>query len=188
MDDGPGDASRGRGGRAAERTDAARPARANPPDALLYSRPMASAAATFPSQGRARVLGWRRVRLVLAVGLALSVLLLPTWEGAWAVLFVRLVLIGLIQLLVFGLFERWPARLPRWLARWVLQVAGVAIAVPFAAALAYTLTTFGDAVPWPRDEGRLSGFGMITGLGVLLTPWIAMSALYRQVSGEAQRQ
>ncbi|WP_407351182.1 sensor histidine kinase [Luteimonas sp. R10] len=118
----------------------------------------------------------------------LSVLLLPSWEGPWAVLFVRLVFVGLVQLLVFGLFERWPGRLPRWLARWALQVAGVALVVPLAVAAAYSLTTFGDAVPWPRSEARMGGFGMITALGLLLTPWIAMSALYRHISGEAQRQ
>ena len=89
---------------------------------------------------------------------------------------------------MFGLFERWPARLPRWLARWVLQVVGVALVVPFALAIAYSLTTFGDAVPWPDNKTRMGGFAMITGLGILLTPWIAMSALYRHISGEAQRQ
>ncbi|MGB3381632.1 MAG: histidine kinase [Rhodanobacter sp.] len=55
-------------------------------------------------------------------------------------------------------------------------------------AIAYSLTTFGDAVPWPRNADRLSGFAMITGLGLLLTPWIAMTALYRHINGHAQRQ
>lgn len=148
-------------------------------------------AATVPApeaRGLARVLGWRRARLVLITSLVLSVLLLPSWDGPWIVLFVRMAILGLLQLLVFGLFERWPSRLPRWMARWTLQVAGVAIAVPFAVAIAYSLTTLGDAVPWPRNEQRLSGFAMITGLGILLTPWIAMTALYRQINGQAQRQ
>ena len=134
------------------------------------------------------MLGWRRVRVVLIVSLLLSILMLSGWQASWGVLFVRLVFVGLVQLLVFGLFERWPARLPRWLARWVLQVVGVAIVVPFALAIAYSLTTFGDAVPWPENKLRMQGYAMLSGLGVLLTPWIAMSALYRHISGEAQRQ
>ena len=137
---------------------------------------------------RARVLGWRRLRVVLIVSLLLSLLMLGGWKASWAVLFTRMALVGLAQLLVFGLFERWPARLPRWLARWVLQVVGVAVVVPFALAIAYSLTTIGDAVPWPHDKQRMQGFGMISGLGILLAPWIAMSALYRHISGEAQRQ
>ena len=134
------------------------------------------------------MLGWRRVRVVLITSLLLSILMLPGWQAPWGVLFVRLVFVGFVQLLVFGLFARWPARLPRWLARWVLQVVGVAVVVPFALAIAYSLTTFGDVVPWPDNKLRMQGYAMISGLGVLLSPWIAMSALYRHISGEAQRQ
>ncbi|MFS8063222.1 MAG: sensor histidine kinase [Luteimonas sp.] len=138
--------------------------------------------------GLARVLGWRRIRVVLVTSLVLSLLMLPGWQASWGVLFVRLVFVGCAQLLVFGLFERWPTRLPRWLARWVLQVVAVAAVVPFALAIAYTLTTIGDAVPWTHDKLRMEGFGMLSGLGILLAPWIAMSALYRHINGEAQRQ
>ena len=136
----------------------------------------------------APVLGWRRVRVVLITSLVLSVLMMSGWQASWAVLFVRLVFVGCAQLLVFGLFERWPRRLPRWLARWVLQLVGVAIVVPFALAIIYSLTTFGDAVPWVHDTLRMQGFGILSVLGILITPWIAMSALYRHISGEAQRQ
>ena len=134
------------------------------------------------------MLAWRRLRVVLITSLVLSILLLPGWQASWGVLFVRMVFVGCIQLLVFGLLERRPARLPRWLARWALQVAGVALVVPFAVAIVYSLTTFDDAVHWTQDKDRMGGFGLITGLGILLTPWIAMSALYRHISGEAQRQ
>lgn len=181
----PGDDGRGR--------TAAKPCesgarRANPRDALVYDRPMTPAVTSTATRGLARVPGWRRVRLVLVTSLVLSMLLLPGWEASWGVLFVRMVIVGLLQLLVFGLFERWPKRLPRWMARWALQVAGVAIAVPLATAIAYSLTTPGDAVHWTSDQKRLSGFAMITGLGLLVTPWIAMTALYRHISGERQRQ
>ena len=134
------------------------------------------------------MLAWRRVRVVLVASLLLSLLVLPSWLSSWGILYARIVFVGFVQLLVFGLFERWPRRLPRWMARWVLQVAGVAIVVPFALAIAYALTTSGDTVHWTHDKSRMNGFGMIAGLGILLAPWIAMSALYRHISGEAQRQ
>lgn len=147
--------------------------------------------ATNPSlnpRGLRRILSWRRVKVVLITCLLLSVIMAPVWTGPYAVLLGRLLFIGLVLLLDFGLFERWPAQLPSWLARWALQVAGVAIMVPFAAALAYALTTAGDPQPWWQNELRLIGFGMMTGFGLLLSPWIAVAALIGQISGEAQRQ
>ncbi len=149
---------------------------------------MTSEAATSPPRGLARVLGWRRLRVVLITSLVISLLLLPSWKAPWFVLYVRLAFLGLVQLLAFGFFEVWPRRLPNWMARWVLQVASVAFVVPFAVAMAYTFTTIGDAVPWIKDGDRLSGFGMLCGLGVLWLTWIAMSALYRHINGMAQRQ
>lgn len=149
---------------------------------------MTSAAVPAEPLGLCRVLGWRRLRVVLVASLVLSVLLLPGWEASWSVLFARIAFLGLVQLLVFGLFERWPRRLPRWLPRWVLQVAGVAMAAPPAVAAAYSLTTYGDAVHWTQAGDRMSGYAMIAAIGTLAAPWIAMSALYRQISQETQRQ
>ena len=131
---------------------------------------------------------WKRIRVVLLVSLFLSVLMKLSWPTWWITIWARLLLIGLIQLTAFGLLERWPTRLPRWVARWVLQVAAVAIVVPFAAAFAYTLTTLGDPAPWYQIKEKLSGCGEMIGAGLLFSPWIAMSALYRQISGQAQRQ
>jgi two-component sensor histidine kinase len=149
---------------------------------------MKPAAPAVEVRGLKRVFGWPRMRVVLTTSFVLSVLLLPAWEGPWRVLLLRMVMLGCIQLLVFGFFERRPRRLPRWLARWVLQVVGVAAVVPFAVAIIYSLTTIGDEVHWTHDKLRLAGYGMITGFGILLTPWIAMTALYRHISGQAQRQ
>jgi hypothetical protein len=131
---------------------------------------------------------WRRVRLVLFVSLFLSLLMKLSWPTWWIIIWARLLLIGFFQLTAFGLFERWPSRLPNWVARWVLQVAAVAIVVPFAAALAYTLTTLGDPSPWYENKEKLSGCGSMIGAGLLFSPWIAMSVLYRHISGQAQRQ
>jgi signal transduction histidine kinase len=135
-----------------------------------------------------RLLGWRRLRVVGGACLLLSLLILVNWQASYLLLLVRLLLVGLIALLVFGLFERWPNKLPAWLPRWVLQVLGVAVLIPVATAVVYGLTSYGDPQPWYHSKARMGGFGMIAGLGLLFAPWIAMTALYRQISGEAQRQ
>ncbi|HMM66367.1 MAG TPA: histidine kinase, partial [Dokdonella sp.] len=123
-----------------------------------------------------------------AVCLLLSLVILPGWKASYPVLIGRLLFIALMGLLAFGLFERWPRRLPRWLARWVLQVLAVALAMPVAAAIAYALTTLGDPVPFWQDKDRMIGFATMTFLGVLLAPWMAVSALVSQISGAAQKQ
>ncbi|MBI3728236.1 MAG: histidine kinase [Burkholderiales bacterium] len=131
---------------------------------------------------------WHRVRVVLVASLVLSLLWLPIFQSSWILPPIRLVFVGLIQLLVFGLFERWPRQLPAWMARWVLQVATVAIVVPFATAFIYSLTTFSSPGIWTLDDKKMFGFALLTAAGLLVSPWIAMSALYRQISGQAQRQ
>lgn len=149
---------------------------------------MSAAEPAEQSRGLARILHWRRVKIVLIACLLVSLIMLPAWTVSYGVLIGRLVFIGMALLLVYGLLERWPAQLPRWLARWGLQVVGVAIAVPFAVALVYALTTTGDPIPWWQNKERMSGFGMMTGLGLLVSPWMVVAALIRQITGTAQRQ
>ena len=148
---------------------------------------MSATAAAAPRLA-APIFGWRRVRTVLVAAAVLFVLFIGGWKGAWWELAVRLVFVGMVQVLAFGVVERWPRRLPSWVARWVLQLLAVAVVVPFATAIAYQFTTLGDAVHWTHDKDRMGGFGMFCGLGLLLSPWIAMAALHRHVSGQAQRQ
>ena len=131
---------------------------------------------------------WRRVRYPIAVSLVFGLLLSPGWKASHTVLFGRLMFIAAMGVLVFGFFERRPKRLPRWLARWVLQVLGVAIVMPIAAWIAYRLTTLGDPLPFWRDKDRLEGFATMAVLGLLLAPWMAVSALLGQISGAAQKQ
>jgi sensor histidine kinase YesM len=149
---------------------------------------MTTHTASIAPQGLARIYAWRRVRVVLITCAVFFVLMLPGWEGSYPILIGRLLFVGMVQLTVFGLFEHWPRRLPAWLARWALQVAGVAVVIPFSVAIAYELTTLDQPESWMRTRTNLAGFAQITFMGLLVTPWIAMSALYRQVSGQAQRQ
>ncbi|HET6725145.1 MAG TPA: histidine kinase [Gammaproteobacteria bacterium] len=127
--------------------------------------------------------------MAFGAALLISLLLYWAWQTTpyWSLL-ARLSFIGFVLLLVFGLFERWPDRLPRWLARWALQVAAVALAVPPATWAAYTLVTIGNSAPWWTDKPYLTGFGEITFLGLLVSPWIAVAALLRQIKDDARNQ
>jgi len=132
--------------------------------------------------------GWRRLAVALGLSLAVTLLLSSQWTtGIWS-LFGRTVTLGLIGLLVFSLFERWPKRLPRWLARWVLQVVGVGVAMPLTTVAVYILSTRAGALPFWRDPDRMNGFMMLTFLGILIAPWTALAALLRQKEAFARHQ
>jgi hypothetical protein len=154
----------------------------------VYSDAMLATVSSPKPQGLAQMLAWRRVRFPLAACLLVSLLMLGGWKASYAVLIGRLLFIALVAVLAFGIFERWPTRLPPWLARWVLQVVSVAFVVPFAVLVAYVATTQGDPVPFWRNSERLTGFGSMIFFGLLLAPWMAVSALVRQITGAAQRQ
>ena len=138
--------------------------------------------------GIARIYHWRRVKVVLLICTVVIVLFSFGWETAYSILIGRILFAGLLTLSAFGLFEQWPKRLPSWIARWVLQVAAVAIAVPVAMWIGYTLTTMGLDPPWWRDGKRLTGFATFTFLGMLISPWIAVTALLKQIKDDARKQ
>ena len=124
---------------------------------------------------------------MLVACFVLHLLILVTWQGSYAILVGRVLFIGFFVLLAFGLFEHWPARLPPWLARWALQVVAVAVAVPIGAALVYAITTMGNPSHWWQNNNRMFGFGLMTALGLLVSPWIAVAALLRQIKDEARK-
>jgi sensor histidine kinase YesM len=116
---------------------------------------------------------------MLIASLALGLLLGVTSLTATWIVMARTLLVGLVTLLAFGLIERWPQRLPRWLARWALQLIAIAVSVPFAALLAYWLS-YGGHPNLAHDELRLAGYASLTFTGVLFAPWIAVAALVKQ--------
>ncbi|MEZ5463202.1 sensor histidine kinase [Dokdonella sp.] len=134
------------------------------------------------------IFAWRRVRSVLIACAPLILLMMPGWKVSYAVLIFRWLYIGALCLLAFGVFERWPRKPPRWIARWVLQVIAVAVVVPIATWTAYFITTQADPVPFWKDSDRMIGFATFTILSLLIAPWMAVSALIGQISGKAQRQ
>ena len=122
------------------------------------------------------------------MSLALGLVLGLGWESGLFSVLIRTVTLGLGAMLVFGLFEQWPQRLPPWLARWVLQVLGVAVAIPVATFFVYVFSTDAGAPPFWDVPKRLEGFGGLTFIGVLVAPWAALAALVRQKDALARHQ
>jgi hypothetical protein len=135
----------------------------------------------------AAMLGWPRVRVTLVASIAIGLLLRLGSIMPTVIVVGRTMMVGFCALLAFGLFERWPARLPRWLARWALQIIAIAVVVPLGAFLAYWLTT-GGSPQLATDQLRLMGYGMLTFAGILFAPWIAVGALVRQRDDFARDQ
>lgn len=140
------------------------------------------------AHGVRRIFGWRRVKPVLVTCGIVILLFSFTWEAPYRYLFGRILFAGFAMLLAFGILETWPRRLPSWLARWGLQVLGVALVVPVAFWLGYTFTNLGTTPPWWKDEQRLLGFGTFTFLGLLIGPWFAVTALFQQIREGAKKQ
>lgn len=133
------------------------------------------------------MLGWRRVRFTLGVSALFGLLLSLPSETSTLIVVARAVMVGVAAMLAFGLFEQWPRRLPRWLARSALQLLGIVVAVPVAAAFAYVITTGGDP-QFEHDEKRVVGYAMLTFTGVLFAPWIAVGAMLKQRDAFARDQ
>jgi signal transduction histidine kinase len=132
-----------------------------------------------PEPALSRLLAWPRIRFTLLAALPFGLMLSLPSTTSVTIWLVRVSIVALAAMLAFGLFESWPTRLPHWLARWVLQLLGMVFAVPFAAALAYWVTTPGDAQFWTSPP-RLIGFAQLVILGMWVGPWVAFGALVRQ--------
>ena len=162
------------------RRTVARRTRLTPARGRITIRPMQATLAPEHPRGIWRILSPRRVFLTLGSCALLGLLVSPIWVIPAIEVMARAMLVGLVALVVFGIFERWPARPPAWLARWALQVIAVVCAIPFAVLLLYLAISLGDELPFWKSEGRLSGFITLSFTGVLLASWMAMSALLRQ--------
>jgi hypothetical protein len=148
---------------------------------------MVHRAASAKPRGLALALGWRRVQLTLIVSALFGLLNSLNSVTPATIIVGRTVLVGVLAMLVFGLFEQWPARVPGRLPRWALQLLGVVVSVPFGAWLAYWLTTGGNP-DFAHQQMRVVGFGMLCFEGVLFGPWIALGAVVRQRDTFARNQ
>jgi hypothetical protein len=117
-------------------------------------------------RGLAAILSWRRVAFTLALSIPIALGLSHHWGKGPLVGLVRVVPLGFMAMLTFGLFEQWPKRLPRWLARWVLQVLGVALIVPITTTAIYLLGTPPGGPPFNQVPKRMAGFTALTVVGL----------------------
>ncbi|WP_369980509.1 sensor histidine kinase [Xanthomonas bundabergensis] len=138
-------------------------------------------------QRRPALLTWARIVPVFVLSGGLGLLLSLSWDSTLSALS-RAFALGAAALLAYAVLERWPRRLPAWLARWTLQVLGVALAIPLTTLLIYVGLTRHGAPPFWQDQERLSGFLMLTVTGVLIAPWTALAALVRQKDALARHQ
>ena len=145
-------------------------------------------AAPLGPRGLALMLGWRRVTFTLTLSTIIALALSNHWEKGPLVGLIRVVPLGFMAMLTFGLFEQWPKRLPRWLARWVLQVLGVALIIPIVTTVIYVLSTPPGAPRFDRVPKRMAGYTALTVVGLLLAPWAALTALVRQKDALARHQ
>lgn len=128
-------------------------------------------------------------RLLYSFGFATAIGLLNALPSQAPLLLVlaRTWLVGAFAFGAFMLFERWPRRLPSWVSRWVLQIIGVMVVIPFAALFAYWSTTGGN-FQYLKDPLRQTGVSMLIVSGILFAPWIALGAMVRQREAFARRQ
>src|SRR5689334_916497 len=135
-------------------------------------------ASVFPEKPRGLALMLRSGRVVftLCASILIALPLGLGWKSGFGSLLARTIALGLIAMLVFGLFEQWPRRLPNWLGRWVLQVFGVAMAMPVATFIIYVLSTNAGAQPAWQDSDRLAGFTDLCYLFILLASWISLKS------------
>ena len=135
-----------------------------------------------------RILGWRRVLVAVGTSVLLGLPFAFTWPDGPVQLLSLTVTLGLLAMLAFGLSERWPRCLPDWLARWSLQVVAVALAVPVGMYALYLLTGERDEPSFWQGIEQVNSCVMLSILGLLLAPWIALAALLRQKDRLARHQ
>jgi len=156
--------------------------------AVDYPAAMSIPAPYAKPRGVALMLAWPRVRFTLLFSFALGALMGLGWHSGWWSAVTRVMTLGMIGLLAFGLFEQWPENLPKWLARWILQVLGVAVSMPIGTFLIWLYSTHPGAPQFWHDMERMKGFAAVTGLGIFLSPWVALGALVRQKDAMARHQ
>ena len=152
-----------------------------------YRQPMSSSTISTKPHALAVMLGWRRLLFTLATAVPLGLLLSLSSQSSTVVVVARSIIVGLVAMLAFGLTERWPARMPNWLARWVLQLIAVVVAVPLGALLAYWVT-LGGSPQFGQNQARVVGYMSLTILGIMVALWIALGAMVRQRDELARNQ
>lgn len=98
----------------------------------------------------------------------------------------RTVMTGLLAMTAYSLAEQWPRRMPLRFPRWVWQLLATVMVIPPAAFACYSLTTAGDPI-W-TDSDRLQSATLLTFMGLLFGPWIALAGMLSQREAFAREQ
>ena len=144
---------------------------------LFYSQSMATTATSVPS-AFSRIFVWPRVRFTLIVSAAFGLVLGSHTKSPLPADLLRALIIGFIILFVFGRFEHWPRRLPKWLPRTVLRIIAIGVVIPPASALAFAIT----------GKGSSHDMFLFMGVSMLVAPWIAIGTILRQRDAFAREQ
>jgi signal transduction histidine kinase len=132
-----------------------------------------------------RLFAWPRL-LTALIGASLPMALFSfTFQAGLHILAVRLYTTAFACVLVFTVLEQWPRQLPKRIGRWALQVVGVGLVVPPTVWFWYWYGTAPGAPPFWQVSSRLEGFFSISFMGVLIGPWVAMAALFRERDARA---
>jgi hypothetical protein len=142
---------------------------------------MAAAAGSVGPWGVTSLLGGPRALFAVAVPALYGGLigLLPGASPAIHVTIGHAVVMGVTATLFFGLLERYPRRLPGRLPRWILQLAGVVLAVPLGVLLPHLVHMALD-IHAAHDQAQLLSLGYLIFGSLLCAPWIALGAMVRQ--------
>jgi signal transduction histidine kinase len=132
-------------------------------------------------------LSWPRIRLWLVVTIVWALLRTVTSETDLVEWLLRCGLVTALGSLAFGVLEQWPSRVPHWSPRWVLQLLAVVVTIPPATYLAYAVT-LGTWDVLALGEGYRNGLLIMSFMGVLLGPWVALGALLRRSEAFAREQ
>ena len=158
------------------------------PSTATNATTKAAPAPAGPARGLAAVFSPRRWLVAAIAALVVFLPLNLMWQSSAPSLLLRVGTLAAAAVLVYGVAEQWPRRLPRWLARWALQVLAVAAVAPLVVAVFYIVATEPDAPPFWRVQLRLFGFVMLSLMGMLVGPWLAMAALMRGRDAELRHQ
>jgi signal transduction histidine kinase len=133
------------------------------------------------------ILGWPRVRVMFILALGFTVVHFdsPTPSPVW---FARILTVAMFATIAYGVFERWPEKLPSWVARWLLQIAGVIIAGILGACFVYALPFGGNLREVWQDEPYRNGLLSLVFPCFVFAPPVAFAAIMRRRETEAREQ
>ena len=133
------------------------------------------------------LVAWPRVKLWLVVSVLWALIRTASSETALMVWLVRCGLVAGLAVLAYGVLAQWPRRMPAWAPRWIVQLTAVVVVMPPAVYLSYALT-LGTPHVLALGPGYRNGLLIMTFMGVLMGPWIALGALLRRSEAFAREQ